>query len=343
MHRLLPLILASTAALAVGPRALEPPSPRDLLRRIATLTDREWASIERGEAMAKVLPTDSREIAIVGTVRIAADRNRLIERYRDVENLKRSAIVLETARFGPVPQASDFTRARFEDHSLDLRACRPGDCPVRLTEADIERFHREVNWRAADWRDRSASVWRDVLAAHAAAYRIRGREGLPVYANKREPLSVASELSVLTKQYRFVADYSPELVAYVQEFGPVAPPGSEQTMYWTKEDFGIRPVLRISHQVIHTVPQRDAVIVITNQVYADHYLDAAVTLTLTVNAGDSDRGHFYMISVNRARTRSLSGVMRSIVRSVVQGRSRDAMRKILTATKTGLERDNSGR
>jgi hypothetical protein len=45
-----------------------------------------------------------------------------------------------------------------------------------------------------------------------------------------------------------------------------------------------------------------------------------------------------MISVSRARTRSLSGMLRSFVRSTVQNRSRDALRKILVSTKTSLER-----
>jgi hypothetical protein len=45
-----------------------------------------------------------------------------------------------------------------------------------------------------------------------------------------------------------------------------------------------------------------------------------------------------MVSVSRARTRSLSGFMRSFVRSTVQGRSRDALQKILGATKAALEK-----
>ena len=35
-----------------------------------------------------------------------------------------------------------------------------------------------------------------------------------------------------------------------------------------------------------------------------------------------------MVVVNRSRTRSLNGVMRSLVRSTVRDRSRDGLRKI---------------
>jgi hypothetical protein len=134
-----------------------------------------------------VLATDSREIAVAGAVRIAASSERLVARYREVENLKRSAIVLDLGRLRRPPLPADFAMAPLEDYSLDLRDCRPGECRVRLGAPEIARFHREVDWRAADWRERSQIVWREVLAGYAAAYSREGRRRL-TFANKREPL-----------------------------------------------------------------------------------------------------------------------------------------------------------
>ena len=150
------------------------------------------------------------------------------------------------------------------------------------------------------------------------------------------PVGVASEFDLLLGNYGFLADYSPPLHSYLRTLGPGAPPDTERTLYWTKEDFGVRPIIRISHQIIQAPAQsNDPLIVTSNQVYADHYLDAAITATLALSVED-DRS-FYMISINRARTRSLTGVLRTMIRSTVQGRSRDAMRKILIATKSALE------
>jgi hypothetical protein len=83
------------------------------------------------------------------------------------------------------------------------------------------------------------------------------------------------------------------------------------------------------------------VVIATNQIYADHYLDAALGLTMAVASPDANGESFYMIAVNRARTRSLSGFLRRLVRGTVQGRSREAMRKILTATRSALESNGS--
>jgi len=312
--------------------------PRVLLKDIAGFTDADWATVDAGGAVAKVIDSEPREIAVAGAVRIAATREHLASRMREVENLKLSAVVLDLGRFGRTPTPADLARAALEDYSLDLRGCRPGDCRVRLTASDIGRFHQEIDWRAADARARAARIWREVLARHVAAYVSEGRKALPVYANRGEPLSVAAELSTLVSRFAFVAGYSPELHAYLQEFGPGLPQGAEDVVYWTKEDFGVRPVLRISHQVLLPPSGARPVLVATNQVYADHYMDAALGVTIAVDApGAAGKRAFYMIAVNRARTRSLSGILRRMIRGTVQSRSREAMRKILTATKTALE------
>jgi hypothetical protein len=331
---------ATPGALAgAGSQRLGPPSVRELLRTVAQATDAEWTAVNRGEPMAKVLSTDAREIAVAGAVRIAAPSERLIARYREIENLKRTAVVLDLGRFSQPPAPSDLASAPMEDYNLDLRDCRPGECRVRLSEADIQRFHREVDWRAADWRERSRAVWTDVLAGYAAAFARHGRKALPTYANKREPLSVPAELSLLVDRFGFVGDIAPPLLPYLREFGPRAPDGSDELMYWSKEDFGIRPVMRLSHQTIYRTAGAHTILVATSQIYADHYLDAGLTLTMAIDAPDPGGSPaFYMVSVSRARTRSLSGFMRSFVRSTVQGRSRDALQKILGATKAALEK-----
>ena len=331
------VLLVCLVAVTLGAEPRSAVDVRALLKDVAGFTDEDWINIERGVAVAKVVETDTREIAVAGAVRIRGQRDRLVVRVRDIEHLKRSAVVLDVGRFDNPPDAEDLARAPFELYNLDLRDCRPGECRVRLSADDIARFHRTVDWRAADWRDRSASTWREVLAARAAAYVRDGRTALPVYTNKVEPLNVASELSVLAAKFDFVRRFSADFYRYLQQFGPTGPSGSQQAMYWSKEDFGVRPVFRISHQVIF--PVRDAVLIATNQVYADHYLDAALGLTIAVDAGDASHEGFYMIAVNRARTRSLSGFLRRLVRGTVQGRSREAMRKILTATRSAVESD----
>jgi hypothetical protein len=342
--RPLAIILLSASAVEAGLGSRTAPaiplSPHDLLRSVGRFSQAEWAAVERGESVARLIETGSREIAVVGAVRIAGSREALIARYRDIERLKQSPLVLDAGRLSMLPTVAELARLPIEEYSLNLRECRPGSCAVRLGAAAVERF-QHVNWRSPDWRTQSASIWREVLTSYAAAYMTSGRQGLPTYVNKGVPLSVSDEIGVLLDEYAFVASYSPDFYAYLQRLGPHTPPGSEQTLYWTKEDFGVRPLVRISHQIVYRLNDRNAAFIATNQVYADHYLDAALSLTVTL---DGTHGRdFYMIVVNRGRTRSLEGILRRFVRSTVQNRSRDALRRILTNTQSAVQAQTDAR
>lgn len=336
--RVFGLALALGGFAVASPRASWVPAPADLLKSVGQFTAAECAAVERGHSVSRLLETDTREIAVVGAVRIAGSPDALVAQYRDIGRLKRSALVLDARRFSAAPQPSDLASLQIEEHSLNLRSCQPGDCPVRLNAADVARFQQEVDWDGAEWRAQSASIWRQVLASYASGYLAAGRQGLPEYVNKAEALSVPNELTLITRQFQFLSAYSPEFYSYLQDFGPRSPAGAEHALYWTKEDFGVRPVVRITHQVIYrTSAPSPAAIIATNQVYADHYLDAALGVTLALDAGSSGNPGFYMISINRARTRSLSGLFRKMARVTVQNRSREGMRKILATAKLTIE------
>ena len=102
------------------------------------MSDADWAAIGRGEAVAKVLATDTREVAVAGAVRISSSE-RLVGRYREIESLKRSAIVLEIGRFSKLrdPPTSPLFRSRTTastsetaGRGLPSPAGRAGDCAL---------------------------------------------------------------------------------------------------------------------------------------------------------------------------------------------------------------------
>src|ERR671910_1184738 len=135
-----------------GPAAAERAAALAAISPELGFTAEDWAAVDAGRAVARVLDSDAREVAVAGAVRIAASRERFSARLRDIEALKRSAAVLDAGRLPPMPRAADLAAAPLEEYSLDLRRCRPGDCHVRLAAADIARFHREVDWTRPDWR-----------------------------------------------------------------------------------------------------------------------------------------------------------------------------------------------
>jgi len=328
------IALAMSAA-GFGQNSSAVGEPQKFLRMIARFSEADIASLERGEPLARVLETDRREVAVVGAVRINAPRERLFDRYREISNLKNSDVVKEVGRFSMPPKPDDLNPLHFENYDLEtIKACKPGDCGVRLSSENMEHFAREVNWQAADWKQQAAQLWRQLIAKDAADYLATGKLG--DYRNKAVPLDVAEEFSILYEGAKYFEPVSPQFFAYVKNFPQVRLDGVENILYWSKDDI-YRPVTRVTHLMLYP-PTADAHrpgVVATKQFYAAHYFDAGLGLTFTFN--DRASG-FYMLSLNRVRTRSLTGVMRMMVRAVVQRRSREAMEGILRSTKAGLEK-----
>jgi len=338
-------ILTLGFALAVGGHALtigqQPPVPKEphrFLRTVAGFEPSQLDALDRGEPLAKVLDTDRRQIAVVGAIRIKAEPGRLIDRYRDVASLRNSPIVLQLGVFSSPPRVDDFQGLTFEPYDLQtIRNCKPGDCGVRLPAPAMARFNRDVDWRASNWTDQAAALWRQLLVDYTTEYQTAG--SLAEYRNREEPLRVAEEFGVLFDDSDYFTSLSPDLFAYLRRYPRAPLDGVEDIFYWSKDNVGVRPVTSITHRTIYAPRGNPAsprlAIVATKQIWATHYFDAGFGLTIAFDDGASG---FYMLSLNRARTRSLTGVMRSMIRSTVQRRSRDAIESVLRSTKASLER-----
>jgi hypothetical protein len=328
------LLLAPVTSGLPRPEALANQA-RALLRTIAPLTDEDLTRLDRGEPIAKVLDTDRREVAVVGAVRIGGPQTKLFERFRNASSVKSSDVVLETGRFSTPPVADDLRELHVEDFDLDqIRACKPGDCGVRLSTPNMERFAHEVNWNAPNWKQQAGDLWRALLAANAAAYMADGTLG--DYRNKATPLDVADEFKILFQTFAEFEKLSPEFFDHLRRFPSARLEGAEDLLYWSKDDIN-RPVTRITHLSLYPAPpgaHRPGLIA-TKQIYAAHYFDAGIGM---IGAFDDGASGFYMVSMNRVRTRSLTGISRALVRSIVQRRSRDSMEGILRSTKTSIER-----
>ena len=306
-----------------------------LLRATAGFTTSELMRLDSGEPIAKVLDTDRREVAVVGAVRIAGSQAKLFERYRGLSTVKTSDVVVEAGRFSTPPVPDDLRDLHFEDYDLDtIRTCKPGDCGVRLSTRDMERFAHDVNWSAPNWKQQAGDLWRKLLAANASAYLANGTLG--DYRNKATPLDVADEFNILFGSFADFGKLSPEFMAHLKQFPSARLDGTEDSLYWSKDDIN-RPVTRVTHLSLYAAPagaHRPGFIA-TKQIYAAHYFDAGLGLTCVFDDGATG---FYMVSMNRVRTRSLTSFSRAIVRPIVQRRSRDAMDGILRSTKSAIER-----
>ena len=112
----------------------------------------------------------------------------------------------------------------------------------------------------------------------------------------------------------------------------------EDFLYWSKEDFGLKPVTSVTHVTIYkSLGNGSDVIVGSKGIYGSHYFESSLGLTAFVHSRAPDPARSYLIYVNRSRTDALRGLFGGWKRSLIGGRLRDGARKSMEAIKVKLE------
>lgn len=104
-------------------------------------------------------------------------------------------------------------------------------------------------------------------------------------------------------------------------------------------NFGLKPTLRIVQAIVYRGPRSTdpAYVVAVKQLYASHYFETALDLTVCVRDQESpDRG-FYLVTLKGSQQAGLTGLKGSIVRKVAVDKTRSSLEQTLGAIKQKLE------
>ncbi|HEU4391121.1 MAG TPA: hypothetical protein VFV34_25200 [Blastocatellia bacterium] len=315
-----------------------------LLRSCARLTDLEIADAAAGKVVTKLLQTaDEREMAVFGIVQVDATREMFVQSLRDIERFKRSSEVLEIGKLTSRPIGRDFDRLVLEPSDIEaLRGCRPGLCDMKLATSAILRFANEINWASSDYSERTNDLFRRILLDYALQYLARGNNALIEYDDRRGAIRLAEEFNALLAQSTCVNDLAPEFGKYLSEFPSGRPAGAENFIYWSKESFGLKPVISMTHVTIY---QRAGgpVLAASKQIYANHYFDASLGLTFFFEQGAGKAAGSYLIYLNRSRVDALGGGFSKLKRTIVAGDLKAGLERNLRLAKRKLEASTSRR
>ncbi len=339
--RVIASIVIALAVVATGPVASTPATPPPArLQGLFGVTPGQAVLLDRGRIIVRTLDTArAEETAVFGAVKIAVPTTAFLGRFRDIESYKRHEAVRQLGRFGMPPTPDDVSTLTLPPGEVeDLRACKPGDCKLKLPAAWMDRLRRTVDWTAPDWRARTLAAFRGMLVEYVADYLARGDAALIEYGDKKTAVSLASEFRGLVNASPYLAVLSPEFAGHLRNFPrPLA--GAEDFIYWSQEDYGIRPVVSVTHVSTYRDPSRpELVIGATKQIYADHYFTASLGLTIGIDAGpDATPPGMYLFYVNRSRTDGFGGLFGGLKRGVVERRSRKSVETILAVLRARLE------
>ncbi|AMY12134.1 hypothetical protein LuPra_05406 [Luteitalea pratensis] len=328
-------LLGASAGLPGGAEPL-----RELLTRQLSLTDAQVDAVRRGEPVAVSLETEvTSEIAIGGAVRINAPASRLVAVVRDIERLEHGGGFLATKKFSSPPVEADMAAFRLPDEDIaSLRTCRPGRCDVKLGQHALQAA-ASIDWDAASAAAQAHRLMRRMAVEYLERYRSGGNAGLAVYEDAGSPISISGEFEHMVRQSPGLTTI-PEVSTYLLQYPRARPAGVQDFFYWSLAEFGLKPVLRLNHVVIH--PRRPAsgmqYAITTKQLYASHYFHTALEVRMLIDDAERPGRAHYLVVLNVARSDGFGGLLGGIVKSKARGGALDGLQGALVAMKRLTER-----
>ena len=335
----------ATAGASVS--AQQPARLTQFLRQSIGLDASQLAAVERGEAVARVLETQTtRDVAIFGIVTTTAARDDIVQQLRDFKTWLRSPSRLRFGIFADPAVPTDVQSFTAEESDVDdLRECRPSDCKFKLPATEMRRIGERIDWSAPDARSRVTAYVRQRLVDYVTDYRARGDSAMVVYDGPGS-VRASDAFAALLAQSPYVYEYVPSLQRYLSSYPRGRLDGADEVLFWSEDRAPrLRNILSVTHLMLYSPPELPgATLVAAKQIYADHYFEAAFDLMTLVDreANPGPKGS-YVLGLRRFRFDNLptGGLLN------IRGRAINGLRAQLLAdlkrTKMSVERDGSGR
>jgi hypothetical protein len=341
-------VLAS--AMAAGPSlaALAPPAPPatlppTLVRHLQAegFSAADLTTIAAGQVVARGLPRPDRdEAGAIGVVRINLAPEAFLTRFRDIVRFERGGGVDSVGRFSVPATVADLdTYVLPAQDAVDAVGCAIDDCDINLSAPQIERL-RGVDGRGAGGRARLTLVARQALAEYVADYQRRGNEALIVYRDREPAFSLRDASARLLRQSIELHRMAPPIVDYLDRY-PAAPlpPGGEEFFYWSVMSFGMKPITRANHVVVMPVTADGLAgfVAASRTIYASHYFRDGLEVKYVVPVSP-ERTAFYLLSVNRSHSESLTGMKGLLLGGKIRSSARSGVERHVLHVKNQAER-----
>jgi hypothetical protein len=335
-------LLALMAATALPGPSQSNPDLRTFFRQNIGLTEDQIAAIRSGQPAAVTLPPRTpAEVLLFGAVYIHASPETYFQFARNFDRLREVPGFLALGVFTDPPQLSDLRGFAFDSDDIQaLKNCEPDNCRIQMPATSIEELHRSINWSAADVNEQVNQLLQKTAFELLLAYQREGNAALGIYNDKRNPTAVPEQFAYLLSYDNALAEHAPDFYHYLLDYPRGKPAKFEETFFWTKVKFGLKPTLRIEHMVTMRGRSADPVAcaIAKKQLYSSHYFQTTLDLSICVREGDDPKQPgFYLIKALGSEQAGLSGPKGSIIRRAAVGRAVSNLQKSLAALRTTLE------
>lgn len=304
-------------------QAAPPPPPRSaqltrFLEQSVGLDTAQLAALERGEPVAKILPSSGRDVALFGIVTVPRSRAAFTRAARRVPAALQVPRRLLGVFSNPAVETDMAAFMVSEDDADALKDCKPGHCALKLPAAEMQRIRAQTNWSAPDLEAQLSAYGRRRIAQYVNDYRTRGDSVMVAYDDKGNLTRRSSEaFAAQLAQSPYIFGNVPSLYTYLTNYPRGSVPDATEIIYWSVDTVPkLRPILSVAHYLVYTPAELPTVsIVATKLVYANHYFEAGLDVQAAVDRGSG----IYLLILRRLRFDNLPGTVLNIRGRVING------------------------
>jgi hypothetical protein len=309
------------------------------------LSEEQIRLIRSNEGFAKTLPSRvPEEIFVFGAIYIHAKPETYVTLSQDFDRRRNVPGYPAIGEFSSPPQLSDLQGfALGSDEIMSLKTCERGKCPIQMPASSIEKLRRTIDWSSPNVVERINRSLRETMLDRLSAYQREGNRILGAYNDKEPPADIAAQFEYLLSYSKAMPQYLPAFYKYLLSYPQGKPLNVEDSFYWAKVDFGLKPTLRLVHVVTMRgdADSNIAYVIAEKQLYASHYFRTALDMAFCISdSPDPNHPGFYLIKTLGSEQAGLTGFKGSIVRKVALSRSASSLQKSLAAIKAALEQNN---
>ena len=336
------VLTATVFVLFIQAAALSPVlagTPDDVetfLREKLGLKSGEIASVEEGKPFAAFADaSDEREVALFGVVRLDAPAHFIGENYRKILSAGEEKGRVGPGFFSDPPVAADVKTLSLPAGDLeDLRACKVGDCKIKLFREDIESLGKEIDWSSEDVQGQiDERMRRDVLGL-VEDYRKRGDDAIPDYADKEQLMNAAKGFDFLLQESNLLFEYLPAFYGSIRIYPEGRLEGGDDFVFWTVEDPGsnLKKTVFLVHAFLFptsTKKGRPAYAIALKRLFATHYYYASLQSFTLVDHSEEGAPKTYALVLDRSLfDGKLGGLKKKMLRNGLRKNLEDELRRV---------------